>query len=87
MFLDSCLFVMKYLIIKVECVEGPGETEFRVWRIIMQVWAFYMQECKGTLSPLFLGRTIFTLVLLYHRFPVAALGCFSLPAGLQMLMG
>ena len=58
MFLDSCLFVMKYLIIKVECVEGPGETEFRVWRIIMQVWAFYMQECKGTLSPLFLGSTV-----------------------------
>ena len=44
MFLDSCLFVMKYPIIKVECVEGPGETKFPFWRIIMQVRAFYMQK-------------------------------------------
>ena len=35
---------MKYPIIRVKCVEGPGETEFQVWRIIMQVWAFYMQK-------------------------------------------
>ena len=38
-------------------IEGPGETEFQVWRIIMQVWVFYAKECKDT-PPLFLGSTV-----------------------------
>ena len=30
--------------VQVKYAQGPGETEFQVWRIIMQVYAFYMQK-------------------------------------------
>ena len=49
---------MKNPIIRVECVEDPGETEFQGWRTIIQVWAIlHAKECKGT-PPLFLGSTV-----------------------------
>ena len=40
-------------------VEGPGKTEFQMWRIIMQICAF--KEWMSPLSPLFLGGTVFQL--------------------------